>query len=160
MTENTIKNDYIIITHNKDLFKNISDIKELQNKAYDYILNGNKNYKTIIDTIDNKKIEFRRISAKEYVYGRNSRIISQGDNNNIGYYKKKLRLSPFIDELIYNSNISYHSPLNHESKLFQNGFNNFQGNIIIDKIKFRYIVRIGKAKNDNIFYDVSLVIKD
>ena len=46
--------------------------------------------------------------------------------------------------------------LKYISSLFKDGFNNYQGKVRIDDTIFRYIVRVGKAKNDNIFYDVSL----
>ena len=36
----------------------------------------------------------------------------------------------------------------------------YQGKVKIDDTYFWYIVRVGKAKNDNIFYDISLEILD
>nr|MBP3258824.1 hypothetical protein [Bacilli bacterium] len=139
----------LIIQNKKDLFKDIKNIKELQEKAYDYILNGNRNFTTIIDKIDSKIVQFKRISAKEYLYGTNSKNLSKKD------YKHKMRIVPSIDDLISFADIKYNSKLAHESSLF-GSFNNYQGNIIIDNIVLRYIVRIGKTKKDNIFYDISL----
>lgn len=69
---------------------------------------------------------------------------------------QKMRIAPMLEELIKNASIKYYSPISHESSLFKNGFNNYQGKVHIDDTIFRYIVRIGKAKNDNIFYDLSL----
>ncbi len=43
-----------------------------------------------------------------------------------------------------------------KNNLFKFGYNNYQGKLIIDNNIFSYIVRIGKAMNDNIFYDISL----
>ena len=135
----------------KDIFRNINDSKTLQDVAYKYILNGNINFDTIIDKIDGKNVEFRRVSAKEYVYGRNNKKL-QGNQ-----YQEKMRTAPSIDDLIENASIQYHSPLTHPNKLFPNGFDNFQGKVGIDNDIFSYIVRVGKDKNNsNVFYDLSL----
>lgn len=142
-------NNFWLIKTNKDIFKNKTK-KELRNIAYNYILNGNENFEIIYDIIDNKEIKFRRISANEYTRGRNSQKLSNDE------YNKKMRLAPSIDDLVNNAEIKYSSPLIHFSSLFKTGFNNYQGKVKIDNTVFRYIVRIGKAKNDNIFYDVSL----
>lgn len=142
---------YWKIKDSKDIFKNIKDKKHLQNKAYDYILNGNKNFKYIIDVIDNKEIKFIRISAREYTYGRNNKKL-QGNQ-----YLEKMRMAPSIDDLIEMADIKYHSPLIHPNKLFPNGYNNYQGKLGIDGEIFRYIVRVGKTTSgESIFYDVSL----
>ena len=141
---------YWQVETNKDIFNNIKNRKTLREKAFDYILNGNKNFKEIIDKIDGKEVQFRRISAREYIYGTNAQKLS---NQN---YNKKMRLAPSIDDLINNATIKYSSPLQHNNKLFKQGFNNYQGQVKIDDNIFRYIVRVGKAQNDNIFYDLSL----
>ncbi len=78
----------------KIYFNNIKNRKTLREKAFDYILNGNKNFKEIIDKIDGKEVQFRRISAREYIYGTNAQKLS---NQN---YNKKMRLAPSIDDLI------------------------------------------------------------
>lgn len=123
------------------------------------MLKGNINYEVITDIIDNKVIKFIRISAQEYVYGKQSRILSQNDITSRGFYNYKMRIVPSIDDLINDAKFKYSSPLMHKSNLFINGFNNFQGELSIDNNLFKYIVRIGKAKNDNIFYDVNLQYK-
>lgn len=151
INKDIIYEKYIKIETGKDIFKNIKSKIELQKAAYNYLLNGNKNFKKIKDEIDNKKITFIRISAREYVYGRNN---SKLQNNQ---YKEKLKAAPSIDDLIQKSTLKYHSPLVHDNKLFPNGFNNYQGILCIDNDIFRYIVRIGKSKrNESIFYDLSL----
>lgn len=135
----------------KDIFSNITNKKDLKNIVYNYILNGNKNYGVITDKLNNKNVEFIRISANEYVYGRNSKDLNSED------YTKKMRMSPSIDDLINNASITYSSPLTHKNKLFVNGFNNYQGKVEIADTIFSYIVRVGKTKsNDSIFYDISL----
>ena len=151
---------YWQVEESKDWFKDITDIKELQEAAYNLILHGNENFETITDKIDGKEIKFVRISANEYVYGKNVQELSKaarerGDNTDT-VYRQKLRTTPSIEDLINNADISYPAPLTHDSTLFKKGFNNYQGKVGIDDNIFRYIVRVGKAKNDNIMYDVSL----
>jgi len=142
-----VNNDYsgecntcIKINTDKDIFNGIEDVKKLQRLAFDYILNGNTNYEIITDIIDNKVIKFVRISAQEYVYGKQSRLLGESDKNNDGFYLYKMRIVPSIGDLISKSTIRYSSPLRHTSRLFINGFNNFQGELSID----------------NIFYDINL----
>ena len=147
----TQEGQYWQIEDSKDLFKGITTTKALQDKAYKYILNGNTNFETITDKIDGKDVKFIRISASEYVYGRNNKKL-QGKQ-----YQEKMRTAPSIDDLINNAEVTYHSPLTHENKLFPNGYNNYQGKVGIDNDIFRYIVRVGKTKNnESIFYDISL----
>ena len=111
LSENDID---IKVSGRKDKFKNKENKKELQQLAYNYILNGNINY-NIIDIID-------KVSAKEYIFGRNSKKLSPKE------YMQKMRIAPMIEELIKNASIKYYSPISHESSLFKNGFNNYQGN--------------------------------
>ena len=147
----TQEGQYWQIEDSKDLFKGITTTKALQDKAYKFILNGNTNFETITDRIDGKDVKFIRISASEYVYGRNNKKL-QGKQ-----YQEKMRTAPSIDDLINNAEVTYHSPLTHENKLFPNGYNNYQGKVGIDNDIFRYIVRVGKTKNnESIFYDISL----
>ena len=117
------------------------------------IINGNKNYINIKDTIDNTTINFSRISAREYTMGTNSKKLIRKD------YCNKMRISASIDDLINNSLLKYKSPLVHTNKLFKKGFNNFQGKVKIDQKFYRYIIRIGISKNSNIFYDISLFVE-
>lgn len=153
IVEDKINGRYWEVESNKDIFKNLSK-KGMIDGAYNYILDGNQNFQVINDVIDGKEVQFRRISANEYTRGRNSQKLSDLQ------YKQKMRIAPSIDDLINNSEIHYNSPLTHDSKLFKEGFNNYQGKVGIDDNIFRYIVRIGKAKNDNIFYDISLEYLD
>jgi len=71
-------------------------------------------------------------------------------------YKTKLILTPYIKTLVDDAKIKYFGLPKHYNKKFPYGFNNYQGNLKLDGIFFRYIVRIGKTKNRNVFYDVSL----
>lgn len=140
---------YLEIEDSKDIFKGITR-SELRKQAYKYILNGNINFKDLIDPIDNKKIKFIKLSANEYLHGTNSKKL-----NNIKF-NHKMRLIPSIKDLINNASIKYYSPLVHNNKLFKKGFNNYQGIIKVDNIIYKYIIRIGIAKHDYIFYDLTL----
>ena len=139
-------NTCIKINIDKDIFNGIDAVKKLQRLAFDYILNGNTNYEIITDIIENKVIKFVRISVQEYVYGKQSRLLGESDKNNEGFYLYKMRIVPSIGDLVSKSTIRYSSPLKHTSRLFINGFNNFQGELSIDNILFKYIVRVGGKK--------------
>ena len=143
---------YWEIEDSKDIFKGLSKSK-IKDAAYNYIINGNKNYINIKDTIDNTIINFSRISAREYTMGTNSKKLIRKD------YYNKMRISTSIDDLINNSFLKYKSPLIHTNKLFKKGFNNFQGKVKIDQKFYRYIIRIGISKKSNIFYDISLFVE-
>ncbi len=69
-----------------------------------------------------------------------------------------MRMSTSITDLIDNASISYDAPDHKNHKLFPNGFKNYQGRVCIDETIFRYIVRVGKAKNGMIFYDINLEV--
>ena len=144
-------NSYWQIETDKDIFKGIKSVKGLQRAAFNYILNGDKGNK-IIDLIDGKRLEFIRVSAKEYVYGEASKDLTTEE------YKQKMRMSTSIIDLVENASIQYDSPDHKNHKLFPNGFRNYQGRVGIDDTIFRYIVRIGKAKNGMIFYDINLEV--
>lgn len=144
-------NSYWQIETDKDIFKGISAVKELQNAAYDYILNGDKGDK-VVGLIDGKNLEFIRVSAKEYVYGDASTNLTTEE------YKQKMRMSTSIIDLIDNAYISYDAPDHKNHKLFPGGFKNYQGRVGIDNTIFKYIVRVGKAKNGMIFYDINLEV--
>lgn len=140
---------YLEIEDSKDIFKGITR-SELRKQAYKYILNGNINFKDLIDPIDNKKIKFIKLSAKEYTMGSNSQKLSHE------IFNKKIRILPSLSDLLENSTIKYYSPLKHYNKTFKSGFNSYQGKVKIDNIIFIYIIRIGIGKIDNIFYDITI----
>ena len=116
---------YWKIDDSKDIFKNEKDIKKLQIKVANYIKNNNV---PIINPLNNQKILFINASAKEYIYGKQSQLLSKTDINYDNYYQNKLRLIMSLDDLIKNSTIKYSSPLKHPSKLFPNGFDKFSRN--------------------------------
>ncbi len=145
--------EYWQVETKKDIFASLSSVKELQNAAYDYILNGEKGER-VTDIIDGEELQFRRISAKEFVYGTASKTLGKDT------YKQKMRLSPSVIDLIDNANITYDSPDHKNHKMFPDGFKNYQGRVGIDDTIFRYIVRVGKAIDGKVFYDISLEVDD
>lgn len=149
--------NYWQVEDSKDLFKGITKTKDLQTKAYQYILNGDNNFERITDKLNGKDIQFIRVSAQEYVYGRNAQELTKNDGQKA--YNKKMRLAPSIQDLIDNADITYQSPPTHKNKLFDN-FSNYQGKVGIDNYIFKYIVRVGimKKSGNSIFYDISLEV--
>ncbi len=144
-------NSYWQIEEDKDTFKGIKSVQGLKKAAYNYILRGDKGNK-VVGLIDGKNLEFIRVSAKEYVYGTASQSLSEEA------YKQKMRMSTSVIDLIDNASITYDAPDHKNHKLFPNGFKNYQGRVGIDETIFRYIVRVGKAKNGMIFYDINLEV--
>ena len=142
---------YWQIESEKDIFKGIKNSKALKNAAYNYILRGDKGNK-IVGLIDGQNLDFIRVSANEYVYGKQSQTLSEEA------YKQKMRMSTSIIDLIDNADVTYDAPDHKNHKLFPNGFKNYQGRVGIDDTIFRYIVRVGKAKNGMIFYDINLEV--
>ena len=146
---------YWVIEDSKDIFKNEKDIKKLQKMSASYLLNIETD--KILNPINNKPIRFINKSKQEFIHGKQSRLLSKSDFYKKHYYNNKLRLITSIDDLISNASIKYSSPLTHKSSLFPNGFDNFQGIVLIDNNLYSYIVRIGKnINNENIFYDIVL----
>lgn len=145
--------EYWQIDTDKDIFKNLSETKDLQNAAFNFILKGDKGER-VTDIIDGEELQFRRVSASEYLYGTDSKTLDSDS------YKQKMRMSPSILDLIENATITYDSPDIKNNKKFPDGFKNYQGRVGIDDKIFRYIVRVGKATNGKVFYDVSLEVDD
>ena len=132
-----------------DIFRDIKGYKELKTKAYEYLLNGDKG-RRIETLIDGEALEFRRISANEYIYGRQSKTLGKKEFN------QKMRMAPSIPDLIENAAVTWDAPDMKNHKLFPNGFKNYRGRVGIDETIFNYIVRVGKAVNGQVFYDINL----
>ncbi|MBQ0125543.1 MAG: hypothetical protein KBS59_04375, partial [Clostridiales bacterium] len=143
-------NKYWEIENSKDIFKGLSTVTELKKAAFNYILNGYKGGEDITEIIDGKPLEFRRISAREFVYGKQSKELDKTT------YKQKMRMSTSVLDLVNNAFINYNSPDNKSHKMFPNGFTNYQGRVGIDNNIFKYIVRVGKTADGNVFYDINL----
>lgn len=143
--------EYWQIESEKDIFRGMNETSALRKAAYNFILHGDKG-KKILGLIDGKNLEFIRVSAREYVYGRQSQTLTEEA------YKQKMRMSTSVIDLIDNATMQYDAPDHKNHKLFPNGFKNYQGRVGIDSTIFRYIVRVGKAKNGMIFYDINLEV--
>ena len=144
-------NSYWQIETDKDIFAGIDEVNGLQKAAYNFILHGDKGSK-VTDLIDGKKLEFIRVSAREYVYGEASKKLSTEE------YKQKMRMATSVIDLIENASIQYDAPDHKDHKMFPDGFKNYQGRVGIDKTIFRYIVRVGKSIDGMIFYDINLEV--
>ena len=96
-------NSYWQIETKKDIFANLTKVSELKKEAFNFILNGDKGDK-VFGLIDGKNLEFIRVSAKEYVYGVASQLLSTEE------YKQKMRMSTSIIDLVENASITYDSP--------------------------------------------------
>ncbi len=151
-------NKYWQVETEQDIFKGIESTKELQKKAFEYILRGNKGER-VEDIINGEKLKFTRISAEEYVYGIQSQKLSKADTNNEGLYDKKMRLSPSILDLIENADSKYKMKDMKSHNFAKDGFLNYKGRVKIDNIIFKYIVRIGKSEKGNMFYDTNLEVE-
>ncbi len=143
--------EYWHIESDKDIFKDLKTTNELKSAAYNYLLHGDKGTE-IEGLIDGENLDFRRVSAREYVYGTDSMELSSDE------YGQKMRMSPSIVDLIKNAPIKYDAPDHKSHKMFPDGFKNYQGRVGIDDTVFRYIVRVGKAKDGKVFYDINLEV--
>ncbi len=156
----SIKNDsngnqYWQIETEKDIFKGLTNVNDIRNKAFEYII-GMRDSKKIVDAIDGKKFEFIRMSADEFTNSEESKKLANGDPI---LFAQKMRLIPSIDDLAQNANVSWQSRDLKKHKLFkEKGFENFRGRVGIDNVIFNYIIRAGKAKWGDVFYDINLEV--
>ncbi len=141
---------YWKIEDSKDIFKGITNVNSLKKAAFNFILHGYKGGENITDIIDGKPLEFRRVSANEFVYGVDSKGLNERP------YKQKMRMATSVLDLIDNAFIHYTTPDWKNHPKFSGKFENYQGRVGIDNNIFKYIVRIGKTKNGNVFYDINL----
>lgn len=144
-------NSYWQIETEKDIFSGLKSEFALKKAAYNHILNGYKG-ENVIELVKGKPLKFIRISAKEFVYGVSNKKLTDKQ------YNQKMRMSASIDDLIKNATINYDAPDHKNHELFPNGFSNYQGRVGIDETIFKYIVRVGKGVNDEIFYDINLEV--
>lgn len=141
--------EYWHIDTQKDIFRGIHRIAELKKRAYDYILHGEKG-EEVNALINGKQLEFLRISAREFVYGRQSQSLSYEN------YKRKMRMAPGITDLIEHADVEWRAPDKKNHKEFSGTFLNYRGRVGIDDVIFDYVVRIGEKNGDPIFYDINL----
>lgn len=110
----------------------------------------------VIDAIDGKTISFIRLSAEEFAWGKKSKDLLK-DSPEI--FAQKMRLIPSIQDLAKNANINWHSSDFKDHKLFkEKGFENFRGRVGIENVIFNFIIRAGKTKFGDVFYDINLEV--
>ena len=141
-----------MIESENDIFKDISNLKELRKAAYDYILHGEKG-ELVDEIIDGNALKFVRVGAKEYLYGTASKTLNRTN------YKQKLRMALSILDLIENANVSYHTDDHKNHKIARDGFENYRGRVRIDNVIFNYIVRVGNTDSKYTFYDINLEVE-
>ncbi|MGI6349513.1 MAG: hypothetical protein ACOXZ0_06315, partial [Eubacteriales bacterium] len=144
-------NRYWHIETHKDIFSGITDTKELQKRAYDYILHGDKG-EQVKSIINGEELLFTRISAREYLYGTQSKGLQRDE------YNQKMRLAPSVLDLIENADNSFMMKDMKNHNFAKDGFLNYKGRTRIDDVIFKYIVRVGKSEKGNLFYDVNLEV--
>ena len=146
---------YWKIDTQKDIFKDLQTTKEIEKAAFDYILQQ-RDGNVIVDAIDGKKMSFIRISAEEFTNSEESQQLKQNDPV---AFAQKMRLIPSLDDLAENANVNWQSPDLKDHKLFkEGGFENFRGRVGIDNVIFNYVIRSGKAKFGDVFYDINLEV--
>ncbi len=148
-------NKYWKIETEKDIFKGLKTTEEYKEVAYKYIL-GMRNNNVVVDAIDGKKMSFIRLSAEEFTHSEESQELK---DINPMMFAQKMRLIPSIDDLAANANINWTSPDLKNHKLFkEKGFENFRGRVGIDNVIFNFVIRSGKAKFGDVFYDINLEV--
>ncbi len=148
-------NEYWRINTGKDIFKGLKTSAEYKRAAFDYII-GLRDGDVIVDAIDGKKMSFIRLSAEEFTSSKESQSLMAEDPV---MFAQKMRLIPSLEDLAANANVNWQSPDHKTHKLFkENGFENFRGRVGIDNVIFNFIIRAGKARFGDIFYDINLEV--
>ncbi len=148
-------NDIWIVETGKDIFKGLNTPEEYRDAAYSYLIANRDNKVTVKDN-NGKEIVFIRLSAEEFTHSEESAELLK---NNPEMFNQKMRLVPSLQDLLMNANANWQSPDHKNHKLFkQNGFENYRGKVRIDNVIFNSVVRVGKAKFGNVFYDINLEV--
>ncbi len=148
-------NKYWHIDTEKDIFKNLKTPRQLEKAAFNYII-GMRDTNVVVDAIDGKKMSFIRLSAEEFTNSEESKSLFANDPV---MFAQKMRLIPSIEDLASNANINWWSPDQKNHKLFkERGFENFRGRVGIDNVVFNFVIRSGKAKFGDVFYDINLEV--
>lgn len=148
-------NKYWQIDTNKDIFKGLTTTQQYEKAAFEYIL-GLRDGNVVVDAIDGKKMSFIRISASEFTGSDESQSLKENDTV---MFAQKMRLIPSLEDLASNASVNWWSPDFKNHKLFkERGFENFRGRVGIDNVIFNFVIRAGKAKFGDIFYDINLEV--
>ncbi len=81
-------NTYWEIESDKDIFQGLATKEELRDAAYKFLL-GNRDNKVVLTDGNGNNIEFIRLSADEFTYGRGSQELYASTNDNLNIYEKK-----------------------------------------------------------------------
>lgn len=154
--KNDSKGDkYWHIDTEQDIFKNLKTKRQFEKAAFDYII-GMRDENIVVDAIDGKQMSFIRLSAEEFTNSEESKNLYANDPI---MFAQKMRLIPSIKDLASNANVNWWSPDQKNHKLFkERGFENFRGRVGIDNVIFNFVIRSGKAKFGDVFYDINLEV--
>ena len=147
--------EYWEIDSGKDIFKGLKTPEEYRDAAYSYLI-ANRDNKIFVKDNFGREITFIRLSAEEFTRSRESTILFEEKPH---MYTQKMRLVPSLEDILLHSNVNWNSPDHKNHKLFkEKGFENYRGRVGIDNVIFNTIVRVGKTKFGDIFYDINLEV--
>ena len=117
---------------------------------------ANRDNKIFVKDNFGREITFIRLSAEEFTRSRESTTLFEEKPH---MYTQKMRLVPSLEDILLHSNVNWNSPDHKNHKLFkEKGFENYRGRVGIDNVIFNTIVRVGKTKFGDIFYDINLEV--
>lgn len=147
--------EYWEIESGKDIFKGLKTPAEYRDAAFAFLI-SNRDNKVVVKDKSGKEITFIRLSAEEFTQSQESQKLF-GEDPTI--FSQKMRLIPSLEDILLHYNVNWRSPDHKNHKLFkENGFENYRGRVRIDNVIFNTIVRVGKAKFGDIFYDINLEV--
>ena len=148
-------NAYWHIETEDDIFSGLQTIKDFEKAAVQYIMDA-KNKKTVIHAVDGKQMTFIRLSAEEFTNSKESQMLKR---TNSELFKQKMRMLPSLENILLNTSVNWQSPDHKNHKLFkERGFENYRGKVRIDNVLFNTVVRAGKTKFGDVFYDINLEV--
>ena len=151
-------NTYWEIESDKDIFKGLTTKEELRDAAYKFLL-GNRDNKVVLTDGNGNNIEFIRLSADEFAYGKRSQELYDLTNDNLNIYEKKMRMIPSLQDILLNTSVEWDAPDHKEHTMFkEQGFKNYRGKVRVDNVIFNTVIRVGKTSFGNIFYDINLEV--
>ena len=147
--------EYWKIDSGKDIFNGLTTPDEYREAAFEYLI-SNRDNKVIVKDDLGREIVFIRLSAEEFTRSEESNNLF---NDNPEQFKQKMRLIPSLDDILLHYSVTWSSPDHKNHKLFkEKGFENYRGRVRIDNVIFNTIVRVGKAKFGDVFYDINLEV--
>ena len=148
-------NEYWQIDSGKDIFKGLSNPEEYRDAAFEYLI-ANRDNKVVVKDDVGRDIIFIRLSAEEFTRSEQSQDLFDNDPE---MFKQKMRLIPSLEDILLHTKVSWPSPDHKNHNMFkERGFENYRGRVRIDNVIFTSIVRVGKAKFGDVFYDINLEV--